>query len=69
MTVDPRAIKKGAHGDQAQDLLCVKLASYLECGPLMLMMPLHINRKSDYDDDGSSRVKRNNTMLPGDLNL
>ena len=30
-----------------------QLASYLEGGPLMWMMPLHlhVNQKSDYDDD------------------
>ena len=44
-------LKKGAPGDQVWDLLCVQLASYLERGPLMWMMPLHlhINQKSDYD--------------------
>ena len=33
-------------------MLCVQLASYLERGPLMWMMPLHlhVNQKSDYDD-------------------
>ena len=30
--------------------ICVQLASYLEGGPLMWMMPLHINQKSNYDD-------------------
>ena len=42
------ALKNGAHGD----LLWVQLASYLEGGPLMLMMPLrlHVNQKSYYDD-------------------
>ena len=37
--------------DQVWDLLCMQLASYLERGPLMLMMPLHlhVNQKSDYD--------------------
>ena len=32
---------------------CVQLASYLEGDPLMWMMPLHlhVNQKSDYDDD------------------
>ena len=46
-------LKKGAPGDQVWDLLCVQLASYLEEGPLMWMMPLHlyVNQKSDYDDD------------------
>ena len=31
----------------------MQLASYLERGPLMWMMPLHlhVNQKSDYDDD------------------
>ena len=32
-------LKKGAPGDQVWDLLCVQLASYLERGPLMWMMP------------------------------
>ena len=51
-----------------QDLLCVQLASYLERGPLMWMMPLHlhVNQKSDYDNNlspaavviGALRVKR-----------
>ena len=53
-------LKKGAPGDQVLDLLCVQLASYLERGPLMWMMPLHlhVNQKSDYDDDdGALRVK------------
>ena len=45
-------LKQGAPGDQVWDLLCVQLASYLERGPLMWMMPLHlhVNQKSDYDD-------------------
>ena len=45
-------LKKGAPGDQVWDLLCVQLASYLERGPLMWMMPLHlqVNQKSNYDD-------------------
>ena len=31
----------------------MQLASYMEGGPLMWMMPLHmpVNHKSDYDDD------------------
>ena len=45
-------LKKGAPGGQVWDLLCMQLASYLEKGPLMWMMPLHlhVNQKSDYDD-------------------
>ena len=35
---------EGASGDQLWDLLCVQLASYLEGGPPMWMMPLHINQ-------------------------
>ena len=35
--------KKGAPGDQLWDLLCMQLASYLEGGPLMCMMPLHLH--------------------------
>ena len=44
-------LKKEAPGDQVWDLLCVQLASYLEGGPLMWMMPLHprVNKKSNYD--------------------
>ena len=46
-------LKKGAPGDQVWDLPCVQLASYLERGPLMWIMPLHlhVNQKSDYDYD------------------
>ena len=40
-------------GDLVWDLPCVHQASYLERGPLMWMLPLylHVNQKSDYDDD------------------
>ena len=40
-------------GDLVWDLTCVQQASYLEGGPLMRMLPqyLHVNQKSDYDDD------------------
>ena len=40
-------------GDLVWDLLCVQQASYLEGGSLMWMLPLylHVNQKSDYDDD------------------
>ena len=50
-------LKKGAPGDQVCDLLCMQLASYLEGGPLMWMMPLHlnVNQKSNYDDDEAIR--------------
>ena len=46
-------LKKGAPEDQVWDLLFVQLASYLEGGPLMWMMPMHLhgNQKSDYDSD------------------
>ena len=47
-------------GDLVWDLPCVQQASYLEGGPLMWMLPLclHVNQKSDEDDDndGSSRL-------------
>ena len=33
------------------DLRCIQLASDLKGGPLMWMMPMHVNQKSDYDDD------------------
>ena len=40
-------------GDLVWDLPCMQQASYLEEGPLMWMLPLylHVNQKSDYDDD------------------
>ena len=40
--------KKGAPGDQVYGMLCVQLASYLEGGPLMSLMPLnlHVNIQS-----------------------
>ena len=55
-------LKKGAPGDQVWDLLCVQLASYLERGPLMWMMPLHmhVNQKSDYDYDVDCDIKHQN---------
>ena len=31
----------------------MQLASYLEGGLLMWMMPLHVNQKSDNDDDAA----------------
>ena len=48
-----KTLKKEAPGDQVRDLLCLQLASYLQGGPLMRMMPLHlhVNKKSEYDDD------------------
>ena len=49
-------LKKGASVDQVVDLLWVQVASYLERSPLIGMMPLHlhVNRKSDYDDNGKN---------------
>ena len=51
-------------GDLVCDLPCMQQASYLEGGPLMWMLPLylHVNQKSDYDDDdmiciGTKRLK------------
>ena len=40
-------------GDLVCDLTCAQQASYLEGGPLVWMLPLylHINQKSNYDDD------------------
>ena len=40
------------------DLPCVQQASYLEGGPLMWMLPLylHVDQKSDDDDDGDVAV-------------
>ena len=58
-------LKKGAPGDQVWDLLCMQLASYLERGPLMWMMPLHlhVNQKSDYDDDVIQQVWKHRRIL------
>ena len=42
-TVDPQE-------SRCEILLCMQLASNLERGPLMWMMHLHVNQKSDYDD-------------------
>ena len=44
-------LTKGAPRDQVCNLLCLQLASYLEGGLLMWMMPLHqhVHQKSDYD--------------------
>ena len=44
-------------GDLVWGLPCMQQASYLEGGPLMWMLPLnlHVNQKSDYDDDDSVR--------------
>ena len=52
-------LKKGASRDQVLDLLCVQLASYLEGGLLMWMMPLHlhVNQKSYYDYDLNKAYK------------
>ena len=55
-------LKKGAPGDQVWDLLCVQLASYLEKDPLMWMMHLHVNQKSDYDMMMYNRCKINNDV-------
>ena len=51
-------LKKGAPGDQVRDLLFVQLASYMDRGPLMWMMPLHlhVNQKSDYDYDDDVKL-------------
>ena len=44
-------------GDLVWDLPCMQQASYLEGGPLVWMLPLylHVNQKSDYDDDTNFR--------------
>ena len=41
-------------GDLVRDLPCMQQGSYPEGGPLMWMLPLylHVNKKSEYDDDG-----------------
>ena len=45
MTVDPQ--------ERSGICYAMQLASYVEGGPLMWMTPLHlhVNQKSDYDDD------------------
>ena len=45
--------------DLVRDLPCVQQASYLEGGPLMwiLSLYLHVNKKSDDDDDVSTAVQ------------
>ena len=47
MTVDPQERSTWRSGVRSA---CMQLASYLEGGPLMWMMPLHlhVNQKSDY---------------------
>ena len=54
-------LKKGAPGDQVGDLLCMQLASYLEGGALMWMMPLSLNvsQKSDHDDESCVKISAN----------
>ena len=48
VTADPQERSTWRSGVSS---LCMQLASYLERGPLMWMMPLHlhVNKKSDYD--------------------
>ena len=43
------------------DLPCMQQANYLEEGPLIWMLPLnlHVNQKSDYDDDDDSEMPQN----------
>ena len=45
-------------GDLVWDLPCMQQVSYLEGGPLVWMLPLylHVNQKSDYDDDNMIKV-------------
>ena len=49
--IDPHMIETS--GDLVWDLPCVQQATYLEGGPLLLILPLylHINKKSNDDDD------------------
>ena len=49
----PSALMIDIPGDLVWDLPCVQPASYLEGGPLVWMLPLylHVNQKSDYDDN------------------
>ena len=62
-TVDPQERSTWRSGVR---LLCMQLASYLERGPLMWMMSLHlhVNQKSDYDDDMiASKLTENAIIL------
>ena len=47
------------------DLQCMQLANYLEGGPLMRVMPLHlhVNQKSDYND--CEKHIGQNCLIPG----
>ena len=56
MTVDPQERSTWRSG--VRSAVCVQLASYLERGPLMWMMTLHLNQKSDYDDEWSNWGKK-----------
>ena len=53
-TVDPQERRTWRSG--VKSAVCVQLASYLERGPLMRKMPLHlhVNQKSDNDDEWSN---------------
>ena len=53
MEARPSTLMIDIPGDLVWDLPCVQQASYLEGGPLVWMLPLylHVNQKSDYDDD------------------
>ena len=44
-------LNKGAPGDQVRALLCMQLASCLEGGPLMWVMPLHLHVNQNSDND------------------
>ena len=53
-------------GDLVWDLLCVQQASYLEGGPLMWMLPLylHVNQKSDDNEDSERATLYRKNLLP-----
>ena len=50
-TVDPHERSTWRSGVRSAMGAATNVASYLEGGPLMWMMHLHVNQKSDYDDD------------------
>ena len=61
-TVDPQERSTWRSGVRSG---IVQLASYLERGPLMWMMPLHlhVNQKSDYDDDMKTGFQATRSIL------
>ena len=53
MTVDPKERSTWRSGVRS----AMQLASYLERGPGMMPLHLHVNQKSNYDDDDEARLR------------